>query len=171
MDEFVKNWTICKNILLLYRGWTRPDKRQSSSGLLGRSSNAKTDSNSKRLRTDEPTVGPTDTARCRVACPRLKRMSEFVKSWTICQYIFLLCKGWVRIGRLRRKGRSWTIFEIFPFSIEFKTKWTNLSKVEQFVEVYSFIMAERGFVEIVEILPYSIYVYRGWEGMDKFVKS
>ena len=47
---------------------TRPDTRQSSRGWLGRSSNAKTAQNSKMWRTDRP----TDMARCRVACPRLK---------------------------------------------------------------------------------------------------
>ena len=51
---------------------TRPDTRQSSRGRLGRSSNAKTARNSKMLRTDRPTDLPTDMARCRVACPRLK---------------------------------------------------------------------------------------------------
>ena len=46
---------------------------------LGRSCNAKTARNSKRLRTE----GRTNTARCRVACPRLK---------TICWYEGL-CSG------------------------------------------------------------------------------
>ena len=55
---------------------TRPNTRQSSRGWLGRSSNAKTAQNSKMWRTDGRTDRhtdlPTDTARCRVACPRLK---------------------------------------------------------------------------------------------------
>ena len=58
---------------------TRPDTRQSSRGRLGRSSNAKTALNSKKvtlptdLPTYRPTDLPTDTAMCRVACPRLKK--------------------------------------------------------------------------------------------------
>ena len=60
----------------------RPDTRQSSHGRLGRSSNAKISLNSKMLWTDRwtyiPTEGPTDgltnTAKCRVACPRVKRV-------------------------------------------------------------------------------------------------
>ena len=56
---------------------TRPDTRQFRRGRFGRSSNVKTARNSKMLRTD----GPTDTARCRVACPRLKtsRRSRLIK--------------------------------------------------------------------------------------------
>ena len=54
----------------------RPDTRQSSDGQLGRSSYAKNARNSKMWwtdgRTDGPTYLPTNTARCRVACPRLK---------------------------------------------------------------------------------------------------
>ena len=60
---------------------TRPDTRQSSRGRLDRSGNAKNNSEFKNVtdgRTDRPTYRPTDTARCRVACPRLKT----VKSWS-----------------------------------------------------------------------------------------
>ena len=51
--------------------WTWPDTRKSSCERLGRSSNAKTTHNFRNIcygRTDRP----TDTARCRVACPPLK---------------------------------------------------------------------------------------------------
>ena len=51
---------------------TRPDTRQYSRGRLGRGCNAKTARNSKIFRTDLPTYRPTNMARCRVACPRLK---------------------------------------------------------------------------------------------------
>ena len=47
---------------------TRLDTRQVSRGRLGRSGNAKTARNSTKFVTDLP----TDTARCRVACPQLK---------------------------------------------------------------------------------------------------
>ena len=63
-----------------YKIKTRPDTRQTSRGRLGRSSSAKTTRNSKLWRMDGRTDGrtdgrmdlPTDMARCRVACPRLK---------------------------------------------------------------------------------------------------
>ena len=47
---------------------TRPDTRQDSRGRLGRGRNAKTARNSEIF----VTYFRTDTARCRVACPRLK---------------------------------------------------------------------------------------------------
>ena len=50
----------------------RPGTRQSSRGWLGRSSLAKTSWNSKTLRTERPTFRPTNTAKCRLACSRLK---------------------------------------------------------------------------------------------------
>ena len=53
---------------------TRPDTRQSSRGWLGRSNNAKNARNLKML----PTDLPTDTERCRVACPRLKTKKEII---------------------------------------------------------------------------------------------
>ena len=51
---------------------TRPDTRQDSRGRLGRGRNEKTARNSKIFWTYRRTDLPTDTARCRVACPRLK---------------------------------------------------------------------------------------------------
>ena len=71
---------------------TRLDTGQSSRGWLGRSSNAKTAWNSKML----PTNLPTNTAGCRVACPRLKtdwhQMKVFSKSFLTTQIfnMFLL---------------------------------------------------------------------------------
>ena len=56
---------------------TRPNTRQSSRGRLGRSSNAKIARNSEMLPTYRRTDGPTDTARCRVACPRLKKRKVY----------------------------------------------------------------------------------------------
>ena len=65
---------------------TRPDTWQSSHGWMGRSSYAKTARNSKRLCdrwTNGLTDQPTDTARCRVACPRLK--TKWLKFFNIDQ--------------------------------------------------------------------------------------
>ena len=56
---------------------TRPATRQNIRGRMGRGSNTKTASNQKIFQTDGRTNGPTDTARCRVACPRLKRILFF----------------------------------------------------------------------------------------------
>ena len=58
---------------------TRSDTQQDSRGRLGRSSNVRTARNSKMWRTDRHIDLPTNTARCRVACPRLKSSSLFVK--------------------------------------------------------------------------------------------
>ena len=57
---------------------TRPDTRQSSRGRLGRSGNAKTARRSTKFVTYRPTNRPTNTTRCRVACPRLKAVPERV---------------------------------------------------------------------------------------------
>ena len=57
---------------------TRPDTRQFSRGRFGRSSNAKKQSQFRNV-----TDGSADTARCRVACPRLKRIMKF--SHILCQ--------------------------------------------------------------------------------------
>ena len=51
---------------------TRPDTRQDSRGRLGNGRDAKIARNSKIFVTYRHTDLPTDTARCRVACPRLK---------------------------------------------------------------------------------------------------
>ena len=61
--------TIKKHFRLKWK--TRPDTRQSSRGRLGRSSNAKTARNFRNISL-RPTDVPTNTVRCRVACPRLK---------------------------------------------------------------------------------------------------
>ena len=61
--------------LTSYRSARTHLSRQSSHGRTGSSSNAKTTRNSEMLRdgrTDGQMDGRTDTARCRVACPRLK---------------------------------------------------------------------------------------------------
>ena len=65
------NWNL--NIL------TRPDKQQDSRGRLGRGGDAKTARNLKTYRTDRRTNGPTDTAKCSVACPRLIKISGKIK--------------------------------------------------------------------------------------------
>ena len=52
---------------------TTPDTRQGSRGWLGRGSNATIARNSGMWRTNRPTYLPTDRARCRVTCQRLKR--------------------------------------------------------------------------------------------------
>ena len=46
-------------------------------GQLGKSSNAKIERNSEML----PTDGPTNTARCRVVCPRLKIDECLTNNW------------------------------------------------------------------------------------------
>ena len=51
---------------------TRQDTRQSNRGRLGRSSNAKLAIQKRYGGID----GRTDRARCRVACPRLKRITQ-----------------------------------------------------------------------------------------------
>ena len=75
---------------------TRPDTRQDSRRQLGRGRYAVIARNSTKFVTDRQTNGPTDrptdTARCRVACPRLKTarkgtkneiMTETMNKWII----------------------------------------------------------------------------------------
>ena len=66
---------------------TRLDTRQDSGGLLGRSNNARTAGNLEISKTngwmDGWMDGQTYTARCRVACPRLKREKKNKKKQTI----------------------------------------------------------------------------------------
>ena len=73
---------------------TRPDTRQSSCGRFGRSSHAKTARNQKML----PTDGATETARCRITCPRLGFHAWRIwgMSWTyetniFHVYLFFVC--------------------------------------------------------------------------------
>ena len=64
---------------------TRPDTQQDSRRRLGRGRNAKTARNSEIFVTDIP----TDMARCRVACPRLK-IGQFVAHRGADDLLFIL---------------------------------------------------------------------------------
>ena len=68
---------------------TRPDTLHQRRGQLGRGSIAKTARNSEMLLTDEPADGPSDTARCRVACPRLKILRIYI--YTFVHFFFFFC--------------------------------------------------------------------------------
>ena len=77
-SAFLIHWFTHNKIQLL--NWislrcnlTRLDTQQSSRGWLGSGSNAKTAQNSKIWWTDRRTDLLVYTARCRVACPRLKK--------------------------------------------------------------------------------------------------
>ena len=74
---------------------TRPNTRQSSHGWFGRSGNVKTARNSEKF----VTYLPTDTARCRVACPRLKisRLMNFCHSRAVHIGGFERIKKWKKV--------------------------------------------------------------------------
>ena len=70
LNQYTKQ--ICKTLLNLT---TRQDGR----GQLGRDSNAKTARNSKIFQMDGQTNKPTYTARFKVACPKLKNVSNQIE--------------------------------------------------------------------------------------------
>ena len=74
---------------------TRPNTQQSSHGWFGRSGNVKTARNSEKF----VTYLPTDTARCRVACPRLKisRLMNFCHSRAVHIGGFERIKKWKKV--------------------------------------------------------------------------